>query len=120
MKRSRLSKGEERLASSEGLLRSSLLEVLPRVASGDSSLLFTNSKYNPHKFPAHRLDEEAEAFLELALACIALRDHLGLPVDGTVAQSFLSACEEAGSSYEHRRGPRKLAESLLEVLRREG
>jgi hypothetical protein len=120
MKRSRLAKSEERLASSEGLLRASLLEVLPRVAGGDFSLLFTNSKYNPHEFPAHRIDEEAEAFLELALACMALRDHLDLPVVGTVAQSFLGACEEAGSSNEHRRGPRKLAESLLEVLRREG
>jgi hypothetical protein len=117
MKRSRLAKGEERLASSESLLRASLLEVLPGVASGGFSLLFTNSKYNPHGFPTHRIDREAEAFLELALACVELREHLRLPMDGTVGELFLAACEEAASSDEHRRGPRRLAEALLQRLR---
>lgn len=114
-RRSQREKGEARLAASEAMLRSSLLEVLPSVADSGGALFF-NSKYNVHNSPKHSLSDEAEAFLNLALACIDLRKHLGLPLEGSVGWLFLDACEESSSQSEHRRGPRKLAQSLLEGL----
>jgi hypothetical protein len=114
-RRSQQVKGEARLAASETLLRRSLLEVLPVVADSGGTLFF-NSKYNRHNLPKHQLSDEAEALMDLALACIDLRKHLGLPLEGSVGQLFLGACDESSSSNEHRRGPRKLAQSLLEGL----
>jgi hypothetical protein len=115
MKRDRRSEGEAMLVGLERTLRLSLLEVLPSVVKFGSPL-FTNSKFNPHGLPAHILDEGAEAFFESASACVDLREHLGLSVVGSVGHLFLDACEESASSNEHRRGPRKLAEALLERL----
>jgi hypothetical protein len=115
MKRDRRSKGEAMLVESENTLRQSLLEVLPNVVRHGTPL-FTNSKFNPHRLPLHLLDEEAEVFLESASASVDLRAHLELPVIGSVGQLFLDACEESASANEHRRGPRKLAEALLERL----
>ena len=102
MKRDRLAEGEKRLATSEALLRKSLLEVLPAVVKTGAPL-FTNSKHNVDVLPKHLLDEEAEAFLEMALACLELREHLGLVADGSVGRLFLDACEEGSSSDENRR-----------------
>lgn len=119
MKRDRFAEGEKRLATSEALLRKSLLEVLPGVMKTGSPL-FTNSKHNSHDLPERAISEEAEAFLEMALVCVELREHLGLAVDESVGRLFLAACEEGSSSDEHRRGPRKLAEALVERLRNDG
>ncbi|ABE43578.1 hypothetical protein [Polaromonas sp. JS666] len=119
MKRDRSAEGERRLATSEALLRKSLLEVLPAVVKTGAPL-FTNSKHNLHDLPKHLIDEEAEAFLEMALACVELREHLGLVTDESVGRLFLAACEEGSSSDENRRGPRKLAEALVERLRNDG
>jgi hypothetical protein len=119
MKRSSLAEGEARLASSEALLRKSLLDVLPSVVANGAPL-FTNSRFNTLELPRHLLDPEAEALLELAVACVELREHLTLPREGSVGHLFLGACEESSSADEHRRGPRRLATALLEGLSREG
>jgi hypothetical protein len=119
MKRSSRVEGKSRLASSEGLLRKSLLDVLPSAAV-NGSLLFTNSRYNSFKLPAHLLDPEAEAFFDLAQTCVELREHLHLPTAESIGQLFIDACEEASGTNEHRRGPRRLAAALLERLSGEG
>ena len=113
--RSRLEKHEERLAASEALLRKSLLEVLPSVIE-NGGLMFVNSKYDSHDLRRHQRGGEAEFFLELALACLDLRKHLGLSLEGSVAQLYIEACEESSGSARHRRGPRKLAAALLQGL----
>ena len=115
MKRDRRSKGEAMLLESENTLRQSLLEVLPNVVRYGTPL-FTNSNFNPHGLPPHILDEEAGVFFESASACVDLRAHLELPVIDSVGQLFLDACAESASANEQRRGPRKLAEALLERL----
>lgn len=119
MKRDRFAEGEKRLATSEALLRKSLLEVLPGVMKTGAPL-FTNSKHNIHDLPTRSISEEAEAFLEMALACVELREHLGLATAESVGRLFHVACEEGSSSDENRREPRKLAEALVERLRNDG
>jgi hypothetical protein len=119
MKRDRFAEGEKRLASSEALLRKSLLEVLPTVVKTGAPL-FTNSKHNPHALPRHSIDEQAEAFFDMASACVELREHLGFATHDTIGWLFLAACEEGASSDENRPGPRKLAEALMERVRNDG
>jgi len=115
MKRNRRAEGESILQSAENTLRDSLLEILP-MAAETGEPLFTNSRFNPHGLPAHLLSKQAEALLEISLACVEMREALNLPVDGSIGNLYLLACEESASSNEHRRGPRKLAASLLEHL----
>jgi hypothetical protein len=115
MKRGGRDQGEEILRSGEAELRAHLLQVLPRVAKTGETL-FINSRFRPAGFPEGHTSKEAEALMDLSLACIEMRGRLELPVSGSVGKLFIEACEENASSNEHRRGPRKLAAALLSVI----
>jgi hypothetical protein len=119
MKRDRLADTEASLRAAEARLKDVLLAVLPEVAVSGASL-FTNHAHNPHGLPIAKLWPQAEALYSDALACLETRAAIGLPTGNSTGQLFLAACEEAASSNEHRRGPRKLAASLLERLSHEG
>lgn len=119
MKRDRVAEAEANLRAAETSLRAALLAVLPEVALSGASL-FTNHSHNPHAFPDAKLWPHAEALYADALACVETRAAIDLSAENSPSQLFLAACEEAASSNEHRRGPRKLAASLLERLSHEG
>lgn len=112
MKASRSIKLEQQLAAAEEAFRCQLLSVLPRVESSGESLFF-NSRHMPSHFQAHWLPRESEPLFELASECLDLREQLSLPTPGSLAAEFVSACAEAASNDPHRRGPRKLASTLL-------
>jgi hypothetical protein len=116
MRRNRQAEGEQILRDAETTLRECLLEILPEVAESGAPM-FTNSHFNAHRLPKHRLSKQAEALLGSALACVEMREALGLPIARSVGRLFIEACEESESSNEHRRGPRKLAAALLESLK---
>lgn len=118
MKRDRVVEAETSLRAAEARLRALLLAVLPKVALSEASL-FTNRAHNPHGLPISTLWPQAEALHAEALFCLEAREALGFPTANSTGQLFLAACEEAASSNEHRRGPRKLAASLLEQLSHE-
>ena len=115
MKTSRIDKLELELEAAERQLREQLLRILPEVAASGSNL-FTNSKFNPFGLPSHLFRSDAEGLLQSARECIRLHEEIGLSAGGSTSSLFLAACEENGSCNEHRRGPRKLAESLLRAL----
>ena len=115
MKRDRQSEGEQLLRAAEVTLRESLVEFLPTVVKSGEPL-FTNSHYNPHKLLRHYFSNKAVALIDSSLACVEMREALGLAVAGSVGQLFIEACKESASSNEHRRGPRKLAAVLLASL----
>ena len=93
-----------------------LRQVL-RMADGSGADLFTNSRFNPHGLLEAHLLPEAEQFLALARECVALRERLGLTVNGSVGELYLRGCAEAADlADEHRCGPRRLAEWLLQEI----
>lgn len=113
MKSSRLVKIEQQLASSESELCEMLSRLLPRVAAS-GEMLFFNSEHLPDTVRPGWLPSESEALLEAAKHCVALRQRIGLPVDDSIGQLFLSACREAADcANSHRRGPRQLASWLI-------
>ena len=112
---SRIDKLELELEAAERQLRKQLLRILPEAAVGGSNP-FTNSEFNPSFLPPHLFRSDAEDLLEAARECIRLREEIGFDAAGSIGSLFLAACEENGSRNEHRRGPRKLAESLLRAL----
>ena len=115
MKTSRVEKLELELEAEESQLRERLLRVLPEAAVSGSNV-FTNSEFNPSNWPPHLFRSDAESLLQSARACMGLRNAIGLDPAGSVGHLFLSACEENGSRSEQRRGPRKLAASLLQAI----
>ena len=113
MKSSRLAKIEQQLASSESELYEMLSLLLPRVVSS-GEMLFFNSENLPSTVQPHWLPPESEALLAMASSCVALRERLGAPVDGSIGQLFLSACHKAADATSNNsRGPRQLASWLL-------
>ena len=115
MKRDRQIEGEKMLRDAESNLRKELLDVLPEIMESGTSFFF-NSHFNPFQLPAHHLSKLSEAMIESSLACVEMREALGLPVEGSPGRLFIEACEESASSDDHRRGPRKLAAALLARL----
>src|SRR5207248_9916913 len=81
-------------------------------------LIFFNSHNLPKGYRANLVPGEAEQLFQLASECAALREQLDEPLMGSVAQLYLSACREASSENEHRRGPRQLSTWLLEEIKR--
>lgn len=118
MKRDRTAEAEELLREAEATLRTILLERLPAVADAGGGL-FVNSDFIPRGFPRSKVFGEGPALYGNAQSCLALRESLRLPAEGTVGALFIAACAENASESENRRGPRRLALSLLKDLKRE-
>jgi hypothetical protein len=102
------------LDAEEASLRADLLAVLPSAAR-DGGQLFMNSTNS--REPVAWSHGDADVLFASANRCVRLRESLGLEGEGEVAGHFLAACREASSGDPHRRGPRKLAEWLLEKLK---
>ena len=116
MKASRLAKLETQLAATESELCHLLSTVLPRTAKAGDSLFF-NSAFLPEGHLPHWLPKESESLLSMANDSIALREQLGVPVQGSPGELYLSACREAFNfSNPNRRGPRQLAAWLLSAM----
>ena len=118
MKRDRIAEAESLLREAEATLRTILLERLPEVADSGGGL-FVNSDFIPHGFPRSKVFGEGPALYSNAKSCVALRESLRLPVERSVGALFIAACAENASENENRLGPRRLALSLLEGLKRE-
>lgn len=104
------------LESMERQFRDRLLGILPNAAKTGSAV-FTNTRFNPHNLRPHLVRANADELLEEAQDCLRLREQLNLPVTGSVGHMFIEACQEAANMEDpHRRGPRRLAEALLQTL----
>ena len=112
MKERRRELMETRLTEAERELRALLEKVLPRTAQSGEQLFF-HSESLPKGYRANMLPVESEQLFSLATECAELHELLEKPLRGSVAHLYLSACREAASQNEHRRGPRKLSAWLL-------
>ena len=108
----RTAKVEAQLASAESEFRAQLLRLLPSGVQRGVNF-FINSEFNQYPPRIVRPNPDAEALLTAARRCLSLRASLALPIEGSLAHAYLSACAESTSSSEHRRGPRRLAEAVL-------
>ena len=106
----------DQLAATEVELLDLLRRQLPH-AMQFGGYLFVNSEFLPDYVRLYRVPPASEKILSLARESLSLRDRLQLPVEGTAAQMYISACiEHANVENEHRRGPRQLAAWLLGQL----
>ncbi|MDP3835735.1 MAG: hypothetical protein Q8Q82_17395 [Hydrogenophaga sp.] len=115
MKTDRAEKKERALHQAEADLRAALQKLLPEAAKTGLPV-FVNSRFRPEGMPSAALLTAAEGFLVSAQECVRLRQEIGLPIESSIGHVYLSMCSESASTDPHRRGPRKLAEALLEQL----
>ena len=108
-------KVEQQLALEESALHERLMTELP-LAEQRGHDLFTNSEFNPHGLHLAHLSGASEELLASARQCIAWREAIGAPVEGSVGWLFLAGCQERAANAPHSRGPKKLASWLLKAL----
>jgi hypothetical protein len=95
-------------------------ELIPRLeaATGDrASLLFCTSELN--QFRQVRPPVESDRLYETAKTIVNLRTALVMTPEGTdLVTAFIDSCKEYNDiNNEHRRGPVKLASSLLKTIK---
>ena len=116
MKASRQVALEQQLASAERDLLERLRAILPRAASSGEPI-FSGGRFLPPQYQERWVSPAGRELLDAADDCIAQREALGLPTEGTAAALYLAACSEAADVSNHaRRGPRKLAAWLLSQI----
>lgn len=102
----------------ENGLRAQLVPHLEQAANGDNDLVFCVADFNP--FPELRCstDSKSEEFVQLGRQILALREKLGEPSEGTIAERICWYCRKWGDAKDsHRKAAQELAKDFLtEVL----
>jgi hypothetical protein len=116
-------KSEKSIRQLEILEKEFEAELIPRLeaTAGDKgSLLFCTSELN--QFRQVRPPLESDRLFETAKTIVNLRTALVMTSKGTdLATAFIDSCKEYNDiKNEHRRGPVKLAASLLKTAKESG
>jgi hypothetical protein len=107
-----------RLAVLEADFLHDLVSQFENVAAGCNTLFFVTPEFNPHRLPGHLLPSSSAALSARAVEIVAVRNHLGLMVDGTPAALLLQYLKHnADIDNPHRLGPKRSAAELLAQLR---
>lgn len=99
-------------------LRETLVPHLERAAAGKNDLVFCVPDFNPFPGLRFKTDSRTEELMLLGRQILALRDKLGEPSAGTIAERICWYCRKWGSTQDsHRNTARVLAQEFLgEVL----
>ena len=99
-------------------LRDSLIPHLEQAASGKNDLIFCVSDFNPFQDLRSKTDPKTEELVQLGRQILALKDKLGEPSDGTIAERICWYCRKwSDTSDSHRKVAQALAKEFLsEVL----
>jgi hypothetical protein len=107
-----------RLLAIEAELRQRLIGELEIVARGYNTTFFCTREFIPPEWPPGTLSETAEELSALALQALRLRESLREPIENSVGDIFRQALREANDlTNQHRLGPIRHAQWLLDVLR---
>lgn len=106
-----------RLDALENELRESLLPHLKNAAEGNNDLIFCVKAFNPFRELKNRTDKLTEELIEIGVQILSLREKLGEPSEGTIAERICWYCREWGNTNNHHRpSGRGLAKQFLAEL----
>ena len=109
-----------KLDSLEAELEESLVPHLQKAASGKNDLVFCVSAFNPFRELKNRTDKLTEELIEIGSQILALRDKLGEPSAGTIAERICWYCREWGNKDNHqRKSAQGLAKQFLTEIQNE-
>ena len=92
-----------RLDTLEAELKESLLPHLKNAADGNNDLVFCVKAFNPFRELKYRTDSLTEELVEIGSQVLSLRDKLGEPSTGIIAERICWYCREWGNTKNHHR-----------------
>jgi len=92
-----------RLDDLEVQLRETLVPHLRNAALGNNDLIFCVKPFNPFRELKYKTDELTEELVEMGSQILALREKLGEPSEGTIAERICWYCREWGNMENHHR-----------------
>jgi hypothetical protein len=106
-----------RLDSLEAELRESLMPHLRNAAQGNNDLIFCVSPFNPFRELKHKTDKLTEELIAIGSQILSLREKLGEPSEGTIAERICWYCREWSNTDSHKRHSGSgLAKQFLEEI----
>ena len=87
----------------EAELRESLVPHLINAAQGNNDLIFCVKAFNPFRELKYKTDKLTEELIEIGSQILSLREKLGEPSDGTIAERICWYCREWGNTGNHHR-----------------
>ena len=104
----------------ESELREKLVPRLESAARGKNDLIFCVDSFNPFTELKSKTDSETEALIHIGAQILGLREKLGEPSEGTIAERICWYCREWGNLENgHRKSAPGLAKQFLEEIDRE-
>jgi len=89
-----------KLDAIENQLKEELLPHLRMAAEGKNDLVFCVSQFNSFRDLKNQTDMKMEEFVELGAQILSLRNKLGEPSDGIIAERICWYCREWNLAYK--------------------
>lgn len=106
-----------RLDVLESQLEEHLLAHLKIAAAGGNDQIFCVTAFNPFKEFKFNTDKLTEELVEMGAQILSLREKLGEPFEGTIAERLCWYCREWGDMDKHQRlSAVGLAQKFLEEI----
>ena len=103
----------------EAELEERLIPHLEKSVLGKNDLIFCVTGFNPFKELKSRTDNITEELVELGAQILALKNKLGEPSEGSVAERICWYCREWGNiEKSHRDSAQGLANQFLEEIKK--
>jgi hypothetical protein len=87
----------------EDELRERIVPHLENAVDGRNDLVFCTTDFNPFQVLKSRADSETDALIQLGGQILALREKLGEPSEGTIAERICWYCRKWGDAGDSRR-----------------
>ena len=101
----------------EAELREALLPHLKNAAQGNNHLIFCVKQFNPFRQLQHHTDKLTEELIEMGSYILSLREKLGEPSEGTIAERICWYCREwSNTGNDHRLSAEGLARQFLSEI----
>jgi len=104
----------------EEKLRELLIPHLKSAAAGKNDLVFCVTAFNPFSELKYKTDKLTEELIDMGSQILSLREKLGEPSDGTIAERICWYCREWGNTKNsHRASGAGLAKQFLAEIERQ-
>lgn len=105
------------LDSLEIELEQKLIPLLEQAAEGKNDLFFCVEDFNPFPELKSKTNRETESLINMGVQILALKNKLGEPSEGTIAERICWYCREWGNlGNNHRKSVQGLARQFLEEI----
>lgn len=102
----------------ESELKEDLIPHLEIAANGDNDLIFCVEQFNPFNELNSKTDRITEKLINVGAQILVLKNKLGDPSEGSIAERICWYCREWGNlENNHRKSAQGLAKQFLEEIK---